>query len=806
MHVSEIASVVQATWLSRGSDVAISTLLYDSRRALGIPVELFFALPGTTHDGHAFIGKLYEKGVRNFIVSSPAAVPNLADSNVLKVADVLAAMQQLAAHHRRKFQVPVIGITGSNGKTIVKEWLAQLLERQWRVVKNPKSYNSQLGVPLSVWQMQPPHEVAVFEAGISRKGEMHALAQIIQPTVGIFTNLGAAHQEGFSSRAEKLAEKRLLFESCEQVICRVGQEDVVNSLRERYADRLITWSLGEALGDIRYTLVPHGCEVVYGEQKHHFRVRWSSPQDLENALHALTAALVLGENAEAIQEGLDSLRTVAMRLELKRGRHNTFILDDSYNNDLIGLRVALEYMLLQPQQSRKTVILSDILQSGLEPRVLYAEVNALLIGHGIARLVGVGPEICAQKDCFTIPFDGFLSVQELLYQAPHFSNELVLVKGARPFGLERIVAYLEEQNHGTQLEVNFEALTYNLNTFRSLLQPGVRLMVMVKAFAYGVGVEEVAHLLQYHQVDYLGVAYLDEAIALRRRGIGLPIMVMNVDWDHLSLLEPFGLEAEIYSLPMLRRLLQSTDTPPPIHLKIETGMNRLGFAPEALPELLGILQNHPQLNVAGIFTHFSSADDPNEDDYTRQQAALFQQCYEQLAADLGYRPIGHALNSAGIARWPMFQWDMVRLGIGLYGFDSSGTLPALKPIATLKTRISQIKTVKAGDSIGYGRKGRASQDGRIGTIAIGYADGYSRAFGNGQAWVLVNGRQARTVGNICMDMTMIDLTGIEAQEGDEVIVFGERPHITDLAKWAHTIPYEILTNVSQRVKRVFVSE
>lgn len=805
MLISEIASVLHAKVLAQGEDLEVNTIVYDSRKATGSPNELFIALPGSNHDGHEYISSLIERGSKNFLVAKEIKM-SASNINILQVDDVMAAFQLLAKTHRKKFKIPIVGITGSNGKTIVKEWLSTLLGHEFEVAKSPKSFNSQLGVPLSLWPLNESHDIGIFEAGVSKKGEMESLANMIQPSLGICTNLGEAHSEGFDDLNEKLEEKALLFANCQQVICCFDHSNIKACLAKLKPD-LITWGINEHKAHINFQKTDnHSYKVKVKNITFNFQISWSNALDLENIFHAISAAILLGENEENIQKGIDELKPVPMRLELKRGQNNCYILDDSYNNDLLGLQVALDYLKQQPHKSKTSVILSDILQSGKSPKELYQSVNQLIVNQGVSQLIGIGEEIVSHKDSFDCPFQGFGSVNDFLKAAPLFSDETILVKGARAYGLEKIVGYLEEKNHGTVMEVNFEAITHNLNLFRSKLKPSTKLMVMVKAFAYGIGVEEIAHLLQYHQVDYLGVAYLDEAINLRRKGIDTPIMIMNVNPDSLGILEPFNLEPEIYSISMLRRLLEESETPPPIHLKIESGMNRLGFTEDQLDELIDVLKQNPQVKVTGIFTHFSSSDSAAEDDYTDQQATVFNRAYDVITKALGYQPLKHAVNSAGIVRKPEYQFDMVRLGIGLYGFDSSNELAGLKTISTLKTKISQIKRVKAGESIGYSRKGKVTTESEIATIAIGYADGYTRLFGNGKAYVLVNGQQAPTIGNICMDMTMIDVTGLMAKEGDEVIIFGERPNISELAHWSNTIPYEILTNVSQRVKRVFVSE
>ena len=804
MHISRIASIINASVIHHYQDVDIQTYMYDSRKATGASDELFIALPGAHHDGHDYIPALLEKGTKNFLVSRDVTLRN-ADINLVHVPNVLSALQKLATYHREQFQLPVVGITGSNGKTIVKEWVSTLLSHQFQVIKSPKSYNSQLGVPLSVLGLQDFHEVGVFEAGISKESEMGSLKEIIQPTIGLFTNIGEAHSEGFSSLEAKLHEKTALFKNCDMVICRYNHELVRKAL-VRGSFKLVTWDIDKPEAVLNFQSVEGKFVLKYHDTTYSFKTAWTNPLDLENLFHGISLALILGESEANIQQGIDELKPVPMRLELKRGQNNTYILDDSYNNDILGLQVALDYLKQQPHKQEKTVILSDILQSGKSTDELYSEVNTLLTNHRIDRLIGIGNEIQTAKKQFNIPFEAFENVSSFLKEAPKFVDETILVKGARSFGLEKIVAYLEEKSHGTVLEVNFEALTHNLNSYRKKLKPNTKLMVMVKAFAYGVGVDEIAHLLQYHQVDYLGVAYLDEAINLRRKGIKIPIMIMNVGWDSFSLLSAFDLEPEIYSLAMLEHLIATTESIPPIHLKIETGMNRLGFDQSEIGTLITLLSQNLHIKIGGIFTHFSSSDSKEEDAFTKNQAALFDQAYDKIASAIGYRPLKHAVNSAGIARWPQFHYDMVRLGIGLYGFDSSQEVSGLRPISQLKTKISQIKAVKAGESIGYSRKGLAEKDSLIATIALGYADGYTRLFGNGNAYVMINGKKARTIGNVCMDMTMIDVTGLDAKVGDEVIVFGVDPSIEDLAYWSQTIPYEILTNVSQRVKRVFVSE
>ena len=650
------------------------------------------------------------------------------------------------------------------------------------------------------------HEVGVFEAGISRKGEMQRLESVIQPTIGIFTNIGNAHDEGFHTWEEKIEEKALLFAETHQIICCQDHETLYPILKNQFDDALISWSVVDPSADFYFHKDGKTYYCEFDGASYEIAPQFSGAQYLENLLHAVCVCILLDLTPEQIAVAIKRLRPVSMRLELKRGLNDCYIVDDTYNNDLVGLSIALEYLKEQPHKQKKTAIISDIEQSGLSDDQLYIKVAKLLEVNEITRLIAIGPKISASKDFFGHHADFFPDTETFFKNFPAFENELILVKGARTFSLEKVVSILEEKNHGTLLEVNFEALIHNLNVYRQKLKPETKVMVMVKAFAYGGGLGEIAHLLQYQKVDYLGVAYLDEGIELRKKGISLPIMVMNVDWNYLPMAHSFGLEPEIYSLPMLRKYVVDCDQMAPIHLKIESGMNRLGFEEEDLPELIQILQEYPELRVAGIFTHFSGTEEAEHDDFTKQQAQLFNKAYQTISESIGYAPMKHALNSSGIVRWSQYQYDMVRLGIGLYGYDSSQSIENLLPVSQLKSHISQIRHIKKGESVGYSRKGVAEEDSIIAVVAIGYADGYARKFSGGNAYMTINGQKAYTIGNVCMDMTMIDITNVNAIEGDEVIVFGDSPSIIELAAWADTIPYEILTNVSQRVKRIFVSE
>ncbi|MEM6813578.1 MAG: bifunctional UDP-N-acetylmuramoyl-tripeptide:D-alanyl-D-alanine ligase/alanine racemase [Bacteroidota bacterium] len=776
-------------------DLPVRRFSTDSRMLSGALDEVFIASKGQ-RDGHDYIMDASNHGIKNFIVEK---IPEFVHCNFIKVRNSIDAFQQIATYHRKQFNLPMVGITGSNGKTTVKEWLSTILSEKYFVVKNPKSYNSQVGVPTSILEIREIHEVGVFEAGISTVREMVKLEKIILPTNGIFTTLGNAHSEGFENDEQKLLEKLKLFKHAKKVVCR---NDAAYSglLTYHLGSKSITWAIH---GVADYQVKWENGSILVNNLL--FQSNLYNVVDLENATHAIVMALQLKVNHDQIQKGLSLIKPVPMRLEFKKAMNESFVLDDSYNNDLQGLKVALSYMDSHKQKERKTLILSDILQSGKNDQSLYGEVADLLKEKRINRLIGVGSHISVFKEKFSSESLFFNSTVELLENFPDFKNEMIIVKGARDFELERVVKKLEKRIHDTVLEVNFEALQYNLSQYRTLLHPSTKLMVMVKANAYGSGILEIANFLQHQRVDQLGVAYVDEAIQLRENGIHLPIMIMNPQVEGFRDFKKHDLEAEIFGLNHLDQLLSSIKNPPKIHIKVDTGMHRLGFVEEEIPTLIGILKKNSQLKLTGVFTHFSSAENHLNDEFTLGQAQKFESIYKQIAAAVGYQPIKHACNSSGIVRWPQYHFNMVRLGIGLHGFDPTGQLN-LRATSQLKTIISQVRLLKKGATVGYSRKGVIERDSKIAIIPIGYEDGFQRIFGNRRGSVLVGNKRCPTIGNICMDMTMIDVTKVDAKEGDEVIVFGDNPKIHDLADWASTIPYEILTNVSNRVKRVFVWE
>ena len=815
--IDQLSEIFGGPPVQRGLSAQVSYLLTDSRAVQAAAHSLFFAIVGSRRDGHQYLGELYKKGVRCFVVSRADSFAGLPQANVWLAEDATAALQQLAAAHRRRFALPVIGITGSNGKTIVKEWLFQLLHQDYRIVRSPKSYNSQIGVPLSVWQLLPEHELAIFEAGISQLGEMEKLAPIIRCNIGLLTNIGEAHQEGFPSRAVKLSEKLRLFEGAEVLIYCCDDEQVAQAVRA-LGQACLSWSR-RSCADLQVlqcemTADATQLAVLYQGRRLDFHIPFADEISIENALHCLAVMLYLGVPDAQISARMARLEGVAMRLETTAGINGCTLINDSYNLDLTALAAALSYLQRQPYPGRHTLILSDILQSG-EPRPrLYAKVGKLVRDSGIGRFIGIGAEITALAPHLppAVEASFFPDTDAFLAQQKHrdFRDEAILVKGARPFAFERIVRRLAGKVHQTELEVDLSALLHNLRVFQSCLEPTTRLMAMVKAAAYGSGSLEVARALEFHQVGYLAVAYADEGVELREGGISLPILVLNPEEAVFDSILRYGLEPELYSLRLLRefgRFTLEAGRQVPVHLKLETGMNRLGFDEDSLGPALELLARYPHLEVRSAFSHLAASEAPAHDAFTHQQAARYEALYAQLAAALGYRPLRHILNSSGIARFPQYQMDMVRLGIGIYGIGGGALQPQLQPALTLRARLSQIKTLAVGDTVGYGRSGRVNRPSRIATVSIGYADGLPRAAGQGRYGLLIHGQRAPIIGNVCMDMCMVDVTDIPlVAEGDTALVFGPGLPVEELAAALGTIPYEVLTSVSPRVRRVYVQE
>ncbi|MFM7645677.1 MAG: alanine racemase [Sphingomonadales bacterium] len=789
--VTDIVSILHAS-TTVVNDHAVEHLLLDSRKAFLPASSLFFALRSTRRDGHDFVGELYQKGVRSFVVSQSVDAAVFSDANFIEVPDTLQALQQVAAYHRRQFSIPVIGITGSNGKTIVKEWLFQLLQPDHTIVRSPKSYNSQIGVPLSIWQMRPHHTLAIFEAGISLPGEMQKLTDMIEPTIGIFTNIGDAHSEGFRSQGEKEHEKRKLFRSA------------------ILPAPLTVLSISATEGGTRITAQASATDTAQIE------IPFSDQASIQNAVRCWELMLHLQYDAVVIAERMRQLTAVDMRLVLKKGINQCVLVNDSYSADVSSLQIALDFLIQQAGSLPKTVVLSDFLQQSDNDASLYAQLKDSLQKREIGRFIAIGPRITkavsqweSNDQCC---LETYASTEDFLRSpiVQRFSKEAILIKGARSFAFERIVQALEQQLHETRLEIDLAALLHNLHQYQHQLTPGTRIMAMVKAFAYGSGASEIASVLQFHKVDYLGVAYADEGVALRKAGITTPIMVMNPSESVFELMVSSRLEPVIFSFELLdqfdRWLQKEVISGYPIHLEIDTGLHRLGLDVAQTDVLLRQLMQSGSFAVQSIFSHLAASEDPLQDEFTGIQYKQFLQCALLIESTLGYSIIKHIANSAAAIRHPLLRLDMVRLGIGLYGVETAPGL-SLVPVATLRSSIAQLRTLSAGESVSYNRRTILTRPSVIATVRLGYADGYPRALGNGVGKVLVKGQLVPIVGTICMDMFMIDVTDVkDVSVGSEVILFGASLSVQQVATWAGTIPYEILTSISGRVKRVYFEQ
>jgi Alr-MurF fusion protein len=818
--ISSIAKIINAEIIKCHLDAEIKHLLLDSRRLSSPDNSIFFAIKGARNDGHKFIADLYQKGIRNFVVSEiPEIFNQFNDCSILKVKDTLAALQNLAAYHRSQFTIPVLGITGSNGKTIVKEWLFQLLREDLNIVRSPKSYNSQVGVPLSVWEMSNEHELAIFEAGISEPNEMSLLKQIIDPTVGIITNIGQAHSENFVSEVEKIKEKLLLFHNCESLIFCKDYSSILEQITQQAqfaTTKLFSWSRKSKadlqIGRIEKSASETKIQGIYNNDFLSISIPFVDDAYIENAILCWCFMLLSGYDNKIIEERMHLLSPVAMRLELKEGMNNCSIINDSYNSDLGSLSIALDFLNQQKQHAKRTVILSDILQSGKDETLLYKEVADLLQKKKVHRLIGIGEAISRQAKLFSGEKSFFFSTSEFLnrYNTSFFRDETILLKGARAFGFEQISKLLQQKAHETVLEINLNAFVHNLNYYRSIIDKKTKLMAMVKAFSYGSGSFEIANILQFQRIDYLAVAYADEGVELRKAGITTPIMVMNPEEQSFEAMLNYELEPEIYSFRMLgifNEVVKRGGKVTPIHIKLDTGMHRLGFEEKDIPELIVRIKNNKFLLIKSVFSHLAASDEKEHDAFTKKQIDSFTEMSEQFKKHFEYPILRHILNSSGIARFGSAQFEMVRLGIGMYGISANEYEQMnLQNVSTLKTIVSQIKLVSPPDTVGYSRKGILTKPSRIATVPIGYADGYNRKLGNGIGKMFINGQVAPTVGSICMDMCMLDVTDLNVSEGDEVIVFGDNYSIAQIAKDMGTIPYEVLTNVSRRVKRVYYQE
>lgn len=819
--LSELAEMMNATLTHKAkSSRKVDFLIIDSRQVFSPARSVFFALKGAVRDGHQFIPEVYHKGIRAFVVSEDFDTTKYPDADFVVVPDTQIALQQLAAAHRAKFHIPVIGITGSNGKTIVKEWLSHILSREYEVVKSPKSYNSQVGVPISLWQMEAKHQIGIFEAGISRMGEMNLLSDMIHCNIGILTKMGSAHNEGFDSIETKISEKLKLFKYADAVIYCSDKPPVRETVEQLIHVKKIAWSRLDETADLFVTGIVKDknhsvIHAIYRGETMQIRIPFINETAIQNALYCWTTLLYLNINPQTIASGMETLEPLAMRLEIREGVNQSTIVNDSYNSDLTSLQHALNFLEQNTSQKYKAVILSDILQSGKDPDALYQKVGQYISEKKISKVIGIGKDIrvlhkylmdSTQSQFFDTTED---YLRQLQIQNIH--NEAVLIKGARIFGFERIAEAIAQRQHRTTLEIDINALAHNLDYFRTTLRPKTKIMVMVKASAYGSGSAEVARFLQHQKVDFLAVAYADEGVELRQNGIQVPIMVMNPEGSAFQSILDYSLQPELYSLNILKSFAAYTESLQgifPVHIKVDTGMHRLGFLRDDIDQLVEVLKSNPNLKVGSVFSHLSSSDDEREDSFTRIQIEEFEKFYTRFTQAIGYKPIRHVLNSSGVLRFVDYQYEMVRLGIGLYGItNESDVKKKLMPVHTLKAVVSQIKYLKEGDSVGYNRRHKAANPEKIATISIGYADGLHRMCGNGRASVIINGVLAPVIGSVCMDMCMIDVTHVEnIKEGDQVVLFGKELDIEHIARSAETIPYEIITGISHRVRRVFFKD
>ncbi|MDD2385616.1 MAG: bifunctional UDP-N-acetylmuramoyl-tripeptide:D-alanyl-D-alanine ligase/alanine racemase [Bacteroidales bacterium] len=794
-------------------DNEFDKLLTDSRKIVKYHESLYIALNGKQHNGHNFIPELYEKGIRSFIISKKIKTENYPQASFLLVGNSVNALQLLAALKRSKYQKPLLAITGSNGKTVVKEWLSHILSPYYNITRSPKSYNSQIGVPLSLWLINNSTDIAIVEAGISEPNEMECLEKIIKPNVGVFTNIGAAHQANFSSENHKITEKFKLFANCNTVICKY---DYKNHLKNKNT-KCITWSDTEKNASILINKIEkhHSNSkifIVFNNDKYEIEIPFTDDGSIENAItcFAYITHLFPKPDKQIIKRFL-SLSGVEMRLQTIDAINNSILINDSYNSDINSLEIALDYLNQKKANKTSILILSDILQNSDDENKFYKSVSKLIAEKNINKLIAIGETIRKYKSYFSQNTDFYPSTEDFLTNIVHsnFDNSAILLKGARNFKFEDISKILQSKSHESYLEINLSLMRENLLYFRSILEPQTKIMAMVKAFSYGIGYREVSAFLQHNRIDYLTVAYTDEGVELRKRGIITPIMVMNPSAKDFKTMIDYALEPEIYSIGLLSELekeLKSSKTKNfPVHIKINTGMNRLGINENEVSEFCKIVKESGKINILSVFSHLAGSDSNKFDNFTHKQAELFVEICDKISSITGHKPIRHILNSAGIIRFPQYQFEMVRLGIGLYGLLENITDKA-EQVSTFKSVISQIHNVEAGESISYNRSGKTNAQIKTATIPVGYADGIDRRLGNGNWYFMINGQKAYTIGDICMDMCMVEITKINANVGDEVIVFGNQNNISKMAKILNTIPYEVISGISERIKRVYIEE
>lgn len=818
--VSQISKITAGKIWGEDLKFDISGFITDTRKSGISNSSMYIALIGPNFNGHHFLSEAYQLGVRAFMVSDKISSP-FPDAVYIQVTDTLKAFQKLAAHHLKSLKIPVIAITGSNGKTIVKEWLYQILNPYYNLIRSPKSYNSQIGVPISVLRTEKYHELGIFEAGISQKGEMKKLASVLHPKYGIFTNIGDAHSTGFTDIQQKIDEKLKLFESADFLVyCKDHSllDKAIQTWSKSHKTKPVSWSLKThadlAVYQVEESRKGKKLSAIYQNKVITLEVPFKDPTSIENVMHCWLMALELGLANDKIKPSALQLSPIDMRLFQTDGIGDTQLIHDYYNSDLTSLEIAIDFLSRQQIKPKKTVIISDLEQNDLTPAKLYRKVAKLLMDKKIDRVIGIGKQLYKLQFVFKNSEKIFFEDIGSFINAFHslsWNHESILIKGARSFRFEQIGRMLQRRQHETRFEINLSHLESNYNYFKSRLKEGTKIMAMVKAYSYGSGTHEVAKMLQYKHVDYLAVAYADEGVHLRRAGIQSPIMVLNATAEQFSLMEEFQLEPVIYSFGILEDLIHAlksaTITAINIHLEFDTGMHRLGFDKNELKPLAALLTSASGLKVISVFTHLASSESGEGVEFTNVQTATFDTICRQLKKALGYKFIRHAANTGGILNHPEAEFDMVRLGIGLYGVHpSGGQIKELQSVGHLISFISQIRTVPAGDGIGYGSLSPANTDRKIATVAIGYADGVDRRLSCGKGYFSIHGLKAPITGNVCMDMTMIDVTDIPCSEGDEVVVIGEDPSLESIAKIAGTIPYEILTGISERVKRVFIQE
>lgn len=813
--INEIAEILEVQ-VKCSSNIIIKYISIDSRRLLYAPNTLFFAIRGDVNNGHDYITSLYKRGVRAFVIDEyDDLYSEYEEACFFVVPNTINSLHRLMTFYRSCFSYPVLGITGSNGKTIVKEWLAQLLFPLMKIVRSPRSYNSQVGVPLSLALLEDNDQLAIIEAGISKRGEMNSLQKMINPDFGILTNIGIAHDQNFSSREEKLKEKLKLFKDSKKIVVNSDDIETFNiACNVLGKERIYSWGKSKDADLVIYDLVSKDRHTTIKlkslENTFNIEIPFIDKASIQNCLNCIAFLLLLNTDIEYIKKHIKMLRAVEMRLEIKEGINNCILVNDYYNSDIASIEYAIDLMKRQSNTKKKTIIISDFIESTIKLETLYHKLANILEVKGIDRIIGIGQSISKYINLFKGEKKSYLSTNEFLldFQKLSFKDEVILLRGARKFHFENLSNVLEKRAHRTVLEINLNAIEENLNFYRSLLKNNTKITVMVKAFSYGSGLVDIAKILEYNRVDFLAVAIADEGISLRNSGITTPIIVMNPEEYSFSKMIDKGLEPNIYSIEQLKIFSKALDSAGvrnyPIHIKLDTGMHRLGFIEEEIPSLVKCLKDNDRIKIRSIFSHLAGADDENLKDYTLEQLKIFKETSDILMQEFDYNILRHILNSAGIEAYNEYQYDMVRLGLGLYGISPLKT--ELSNVSTLKTTISQIKHVSKDDVVGYSCKGILSRESKIAVIPIGYADGFNRKLGNGVGSVLIKNKLAKTVGNICMDMCMIDVTDIQVEVGDEVIIFGEEIPVSILAEEIGTIPYEILTSVSERVKRVYISE